>query len=94
MLRAGLTSSSSAADYLQGNVKVDEYVTHGYKFAEINDGFDAMHVSSCLFVSRSCLTIFSRAAIAFVLSLTCHKSRRKGGERNPVGYVCIMDLVR
>jgi S-(hydroxymethyl)glutathione dehydrogenase / alcohol dehydrogenase len=42
--------SSSAADYLQGNVKVDEYVTHGYKLAEINNGFDAMHVSGCLFV--------------------------------------------
>jgi S-(hydroxymethyl)glutathione dehydrogenase / alcohol dehydrogenase len=32
------------ADYLQGKVKVDEYVTHEFKFADINKGFDAMHV--------------------------------------------------
>ena len=41
----GLTLFFSATDYLKGNVKVDEYVTHGYKLSEINDGFDAMHVS-------------------------------------------------
>jgi Zn-dependent alcohol dehydrogenase len=35
------------ADYLQGKVKIDEYVTHHRKFAEINDGFHDMHVS-CL----------------------------------------------
>lgn len=32
-------------DYLQGKVKIDEYVTHHRKFAEINDGFHDMHVS-------------------------------------------------
>jgi hypothetical protein len=71
-------------DYLQGKVKVDEYVTHGYKLAEINDGFEAMHVNGCLLVSASCLTVFSRAAIASVLSSTCHELRRKGGEKNLV----------
>ena len=33
-------------DYLAGKVKVDEYVTHGRKFNEINAGFHDMHVSS------------------------------------------------
>ncbi|KAH9978090.1 class III ADH enzyme [Lactifluus volemus] len=35
-------------DYLQGKVKVDEYVTHEFKFADINKGFDAMHVGDCI----------------------------------------------
>ncbi|KAI0285073.1 chaperonin 10-like protein [Russula aff. rugulosa BPL654] len=35
-------------DYLQGKVKVDEYVTHGYKLAEINDGFETMHGGDCI----------------------------------------------
>ena len=91
MLRAGLTPSASAADYLKGNVKVDEYVTHGYKLADINEGFDAMHVSGFCFVSVSYLTVLSRKAIAFVVSSTCHKFRRKGGEGNQVYYVCIMN---
>jgi Zn-dependent alcohol dehydrogenase len=38
----------SFADYLQGKIKVDEYITHAYKFADINKGFDAMHVRSAL----------------------------------------------
>lgn len=46
----GLTLFFSDTDYLKGNVKVDEYVTHGYKLSEINDGFDAMHVSGCFCV--------------------------------------------
>lgn len=88
MLRAGL-SDTFLVDYLQGKVKVDEYVTHGYKLAEINNGFEAMHVNSCLLVSvSSCLTIFSRAAIAFVLSSTCHEFQRKGSEKNLV-VLCI-----
>lgn len=91
--QVGLTPSDSAADYLQGNVKVDEYVTHNFKLAGINDGFDAMHVSDCLFVSGSFLTVLSRTAIASVLSLTCHKFQRKGSERNPVNCVCIMNQV-
>lgn len=36
---------SSMLDYLNGKVKIDEYVTHHRKFAEINDGFHDMHVS-------------------------------------------------
>jgi len=35
-------------DYLQGKVKVDEYVTHEFKFADINEGFDAMHAGDCI----------------------------------------------
>lgn len=64
---------SVATDYLQGKVKVDEYITHRHKLAEINDGFDAMHVSDCCFVSMSCITVLPRVAIASVLSSTCHK---------------------
>ena len=92
MLRAE-SDTFLCLDYLQGKVKVDEYVTHGYKLAEINDGFETMHVSGCLLVSgSSCLTVFSRAAIASVLSSTCHEFRRKGGEKNlvvlPIKYEC------
>jgi S-(hydroxymethyl)glutathione dehydrogenase / alcohol dehydrogenase len=43
MLRAG-ADTFFCTDYLQGKVKVDEYVTHEYKLAEINDGFETMHV--------------------------------------------------
>jgi len=35
-------------DYLQGKVKIDEYVTHHRKFAEINDGFHDMHAGDCI----------------------------------------------
>ena len=31
-------------DYLQGKVKIDEYVTHHRNLAEINEGFHDMHV--------------------------------------------------
>lgn len=40
------SSLISVQDYLQGKVKIDEYVTHHRKFEEINDGFHDMHVSS------------------------------------------------
>ena len=33
-------------DYLQGKVKIDEYVTHSRTLADINEGFDDMHVSA------------------------------------------------
>ena len=76
-LKAHLTGFFlSVADYLKGNVKVDEYVTHDYKLAGINDGFDAMHVNALfLVVSGSCEPhgTFSRAVIASVLSSTCHE---------------------
>jgi S-(hydroxymethyl)glutathione dehydrogenase/alcohol dehydrogenase len=51
VLKPGLTCSVcfSVADYLKGSVKVDEYVTHNYKIAEINNGFDAMHVNALFF---------------------------------------------
>jgi Zn-dependent alcohol dehydrogenase len=32
------------ADYLEGKVKVDKYVTHKFKLADINKDFDAMHI--------------------------------------------------
>ncbi|KAI0002952.1 class III ADH enzyme [Russula compacta] len=35
-------------DYLQGKVKVDEYITHRHKLAEINNSFDAMHDGNCI----------------------------------------------
>jgi len=79
---------------------VDEYVTHGYKLAEINDGFEAMHVNGCLLVSGSCLTVFSRAAIASVLSSTCREFRRRGGEKKIcsiiIEYECtvVLDMQR
>jgi hypothetical protein len=85
---------SGSADYLQGNVKVDEYVTHGYKLAKINDGFDAMHVNGCPFVSWFCLTVLSRMAIASVLSSICHKFRMMGGQKTPVGLCMHYECMR
>ncbi|KAH7916676.1 chaperonin 10-like protein [Hygrophoropsis aurantiaca] len=35
-------------DYLKGNLKIDEYVTHHRKFAEINEGFHDMHAGDCI----------------------------------------------
>jgi len=35
-------------DYLQGKVKIDEYVTHHRKFEEINKGFHDMHAGDCI----------------------------------------------
>lgn len=35
-------------DYLQGNLKIDEYVTHHRKFEEINEGFEDMHAGDCI----------------------------------------------
>ncbi|KAI0723032.1 class III ADH enzyme [Earliella scabrosa] len=35
-------------DYLQGKVKIDEYVTHHRKLAEINEGFHDMHGGDCI----------------------------------------------
>jgi hypothetical protein len=74
-------------------MKVDEYVTHGgYTVEKINDAFNDMHVNGSLPVSGSCLTVFSRKAIASVLSSTCHKLQKKGGEKTivvlSVEYAC------
>ena len=41
-------------DYLQGKVKVDEYVTHHRTLAEINAGFHDMHVSPHCCFSFTC----------------------------------------
>jgi len=35
-------------DYMEGKIKVDEYVTHHRKFAEINEGFHDMHAGDCI----------------------------------------------
>ncbi|KAJ6510142.1 class III ADH enzyme [Mycena vitilis] len=35
-------------DYLDGKVKIDEYVTHHRKLAEINEGFGDMHQGECI----------------------------------------------
>jgi len=36
----------TSLDYLAGNLKVDEYVTHHRKLDNINEGFHDMHVST------------------------------------------------
>ncbi|KAI6035500.1 class III ADH enzyme [Pisolithus orientalis] len=35
-------------EYLHGKLKIDEYVTHRRKFAEINEGFHDMHAGECI----------------------------------------------
>jgi len=35
-------------NYLQGTVKIDEYITHSFKFEDIMKGFDAMHGGECI----------------------------------------------
>ncbi|TFK29217.1 class III ADH enzyme [Coprinopsis marcescibilis] len=35
-------------DYLNGKLKIDEYVTHHRKLAEINEGFHDMHGGDCI----------------------------------------------
>ncbi|VDC04114.1 unnamed protein product [Peniophora sp. CBMAI 1063] len=35
-------------DYLKGTVKIDEYITHSFKFEDIMQGFDAMHGGDCI----------------------------------------------
>jgi len=35
-------------DYLDGKVKIDEYVTHHRSLAEINAGFEDMHAGDCI----------------------------------------------
>jgi len=35
-------------DYLRGTMKIDEYVTHHRKLADINEGFHDMHSGSCI----------------------------------------------
>jgi len=34
--------------YMAGNLKIDEYVTHEMKFSDINKAFDLMHKGECL----------------------------------------------
>lgn len=61
-------------DYLQGKIKVDEYVTHSRTLADINKGFDDMHVSHRLFNLTHCsISFFLRPAIVYAVSWICHK---------------------
>eukprot|EP00746_Dinoflagellata_sp_MGD_P017369 gnl/MRDRNA2_/MRDRNA2_139855_c0_seq1.p1 gnl/MRDRNA2_/MRDRNA2_139855_c0~~gnl/MRDRNA2_/MRDRNA2_139855_c0_seq1.p1 ORF type:complete len:690 (-),score=152.04 gnl/MRDRNA2_/MRDRNA2_139855_c0_seq1:13-2082(-) len=34
--------------YMQGQVKIDEYITHKMKFSQINEAFDLLHKGECL----------------------------------------------
>lgn len=34
--------------YMNGQLKIDEYITHKMKFSEINEGFDLLHKGECL----------------------------------------------
>ncbi|KAI0034099.1 class III ADH enzyme [Vararia minispora EC-137] len=35
-------------NYMKGTVKIDEYITHQFKFEDIMKGFDAMHSGECI----------------------------------------------
>lgn len=35
-------------DYLEGRLKVDEFITHRKKLAEMNDAFEVMHSGDCI----------------------------------------------
>ncbi|KAL0078592.1 S-glutathione dehydrogenase-like protein [Phycomyces blakesleeanus] len=39
---------SLVQDYLDGKLKVDEFVTHTFDFKDINKAFDAMHSGDCI----------------------------------------------
>lgn len=43
-------SQPRSSDYLNGEVKIDEYVTHHRKLADINEGFHDMHVIIIVYV--------------------------------------------
>lgn len=60
-------------DYLEGKVKVDEYVTHHRTLAEINAGFHDMHVSTAVrrIVRTICSRQICRPATASAASSTC-----------------------
>lgn len=45
---------SLVADYLEGRLKVDEFITHRKKLAEINDAFEVMKSGDCI---RAVLTM-------------------------------------
>lgn len=42
--------------YMNGELKIDEYITHTMPFEKINEGFDLLHKGECL---RCCLTFSS-----------------------------------
>ena len=57
---------TSSLDYLQGKVKIDEYITHNKKFADINGGFADMHVSQPRTMLLILLICSDRRETAFV----------------------------
>jgi len=69
-------------DYLQGKVKVDEYVTHHRKFEEINSGFHDMHVS--------CMMCPLRFTTDISLGWRLH-SLRRGYVNNLVKLACVVN---
>lgn len=64
-----------ALDYLQGKVKIDEYVTHSRTLADINEGFEDMHVCIrlCSLPARADNPALCRKATVSVAWLTCHR---------------------
>jgi S-(hydroxymethyl)glutathione dehydrogenase/alcohol dehydrogenase len=40
--------SSLVQDYLDGNLKVDEFITHRQTLGGINDAFHDMHAGDCI----------------------------------------------
>jgi len=42
--------------YMQGELKIDEYITHNMKFEQINEAFDLLHKGECL----RCVLTFSK----------------------------------
>jgi S-(hydroxymethyl)glutathione dehydrogenase / alcohol dehydrogenase len=36
------------AEYMEGKLKVDEYITHNFELDEINEAFDVMHSGECI----------------------------------------------
>lgn len=62
-------------DYLQGKVKIDEYVTHSRTLADINEGFGDMHASIRLgsLPARADGYVLCRKATVSVAWLTCRR---------------------
>ena len=42
-------------DYMKGDIKIDEFITHNFKLDEINEAFETMHSGKCI---RAIITMF------------------------------------
>ena len=62
-----------SSDYLQGKVKVDEYVTHHRKLSDLYEGFHDMHVSRIRGDHGFDIDISCRLEIVSAASSTCNK---------------------